>query len=193
MAGLLPAACAADQPVEPVGDYVEMKTTPILDAPSAVPGRYAPADRHKVARGEYLVELLACGTCHTDGALVGEPNPDRALAGSRVGIAYANPLGNHKPGVVFPPNITPDVDTGIGEWSDKQIEDAIKAGSGRHVDRKIVMMPWAGYARMSPEDISAIVIYLRSIESVSHRVPDDVVPGTATDELFVYFGVYRSR
>ena len=179
--------------MEPSGDYIETQATPILDAPSAVPGRYAPADRQKVAQGEYLVELLACGACHTDGALIGEPNPERALAGSRVGIAYANPLGNDKPGVVFPPNITPDVETGIGEWTDKQLEDAIRAGSGRHVDRRIAMMPWAGYARLSKDDISAIVVYLRSIEDVRHRVPDNVVPGTETDELFVYFGVYRNR
>ena len=186
-------ACASEQAVQPVGDYVETPATPVLEAPPAVPGRYAPADRHKVARGEYLVALLACGACHTDGALIGEPKPDRALAGSRVGIAYINPLGNDRPGVVFPPNITPDVETGIGAWSDMQIADAIRAGAGRHVDRRIVMMPWAGYARLSEDDVSAVVLYLRSIESVKHRVPDAVVPGTETEELFVYFGVYRSR
>ena len=132
---VLLVACVSEQERQPAIAYEEADAIPILDAPAATPGKYAPAERQTVARGEYLVELLACGACHTDGALIGEPKPDRALAGSRVGIAYDNPLGDDRPGVIFPPNITPDLATGIGEWSDQQIADAIRAGSGRHVDR----------------------------------------------------------
>lgn len=190
---LLLTACASEQPARPAIDYEEARPTPILDAPTPRPGSYAPADRQKVAHGEYLVELLACGACHTDGALIGEPEMERALAGSRVGIAYINPSGDDKPGIIFPPNITPDMDTGIGGWSDTQIANAIRVGKGRHTDSRIVVMPWPGYTRLSQSDVSAMVTYLRSIEPVEHQVPGRVSPGQTTDKLFVYLGVYHSK
>ena len=193
LASLVVLACAAEAPNEPFGTYVHVDAATILEAPAAKPGRYAPADRERVLRGKYLVELLACGACHTDGALLGEPVASRALAGSQVGIAFSNPLGDERPGILFPPNITSDPDTGIGEWSDRQIVNAIRAGAGRHVDRRIAVMPWPGYAKITMDDAEAIVAYLRSIDPVRHRVPDAVAPGRKTTRQFVYFGVYRSR
>lgn len=191
------SACATDpvteEPYDPLQDYEELEAATVLDAPEAKTGTFAPENLEQVKRGEYLVELLGCGACHTDGALEGVPDFDKALAGSSIGIAFSSPLGNARPGIVFPPNLTPDEDTGLGLWSDYQIENAIRVGVGRHAGRKIVVMPWQGYTRMLPEDVSAIVAYLRSIKPVSHKVPDEVIPGEATDLPFVYFGVYRSR
>lgn len=189
----LAGACAGEVPYDPLVDYEELEPATILDAPDALPGKYAPADRDAVERGEYLVELLGCGACHTDGALVGAPDMERSLAGSRTGIAYANPLGDEFPGVTYPPNITPDETTGIGSWSDEQIRNAIRAGIGRHMDRRIKSMPWQGYARLSDDDAEAIVAYLRAIRPVKHAVPADVEPGQRASAPFVYFGVYRSR
>ena len=54
-------------------------------------------------------------------------------------------------------------------------------------------MPWQGYTRMEPEDVKAIVAYLRSVPAVRHKVPDEVMPGQEAEHPFVYFGVYRSR
>ncbi|MGB5721985.1 MAG: hypothetical protein WBM34_14940, partial [Woeseiaceae bacterium] len=113
-------ACATKVPGDLLDDYEEVDATTILDAPAARPGSYSPQSRARVERGEYLVELLGCGSCHTDGALIGDPDFDRPLAGSRTGIAYANPLGEENPGVVFPSNITPEDETGIGKWTDTQ-------------------------------------------------------------------------
>ena len=187
------AGCAAEPAYDPLDDYEEVEATTILDAPSARPGSYAPADRDRVFRGEYMVELLGCGSCHTDGALQGVPDMERPLAGSRTGIAYTSPLGERYPGVVYPPNITPDVETGIGGWTDAQITNAIRAGIGRHGSRRIATMPWQGYANLNDDDVKAIVSYLRSIEAVRHQVPAEVEPGDRAREEFVYFGVYRSR
>ena len=120
---LLVVACATDS-YDPLKDYQEVNAVTILDAPT--PTGIAPENRALVARGEYLVELLGCGTCHTDGALLGEPVMSRSLAGSGVGIAYTSPLENRNPGVVFAPNITPDRDTGIGRWTDNEIAAAVK-------------------------------------------------------------------
>jgi mono/diheme cytochrome c family protein len=185
--------CATESGVDPLAGVEEVKATTILDAPSPRPGQSAPGNRFLADRGEYLVELLGCGACHTDGALIGEPDMDKSLAGSRVGIAASNPLGDKYPGVVYPANITPDNKTGIGLWSDQQIANAIRAGLGRHMGQRIPVMPWQAYAKISDDDISAITAYLRSIEAIEHRVPNAVSPGQRATEPFVYFGVYRSR
>lgn len=197
LAPLVLVACATETateaPPDSLQNYEEVEAATVLDAPAAEPGGYAPEHAYQVERGEYLVELLGCGACHTEGALEGVPDFDKALAGSSIGIAFSSPLGNARPGIVFAPNLTPDEETGMGLWSDRQIENAIRVGVGRHSGRKIAVMPWQGYTRMTPEDVTAIVAYLRSIKPISHEVPDEVRPGEKTDHPFVYFGVYRSR
>lgn len=185
--------CAADRLENPSDAYEEVNATTVLDAPSPVAGSYSPRSRAQVERGEYLVELLGCGSCHTDGALIGEPDMRRALAGSSTGIAYTSPLDNRRPGVVYPSNITPDPATGIGDRSDSQVASAIRAGIGRHGSRRIATMPWPGYAKIMDDDVRAIVSYLRSVPPVRHEVPAHVPPGSAASRPFVYFGVYRSR
>lgn len=187
------AACAAGPDNDVLDDYTEVASTGILSAPDARPSRFDPASRDTVFRGKYLVELLGCAACHTDGALVGDPNPDLSLAGSRIGIAYSNPLGDARPGIVFPSNLTPDTETGIGSWTDAQIAAAIRTGQGRHGRRRIAVMPWQGYAKLSQEDAMAMVAYLRSIPAISHQVPSEVEPGTRSPSRFVYFGVYERR
>lgn len=186
-------ACATEPSFDLLEHYEEVDATTILDAPKPPASNIAPENRESIARGEYLIELLGCGSCHTDGALIGEPNFERSLAGSRTGIAYSNPFEYRNPGVVYPPNITPDEQTGIGLWSDQQIIEAVRAGLGRHGNRRILVMPWQGYAKISEDDVYAIVGYLRSIDPVRHRVPEDVRPGRRAQEPFVHFGVYRSR
>ena len=190
---LVLGACAQDAPYNPLDDYEEVDATTILNAPTPSSLNVAPENREAVSRGQYLVELLGCGACHTDGALIGEPNMDRALAGSGVGIAYANPLGHQFPGILYPPNITPDNKTGIGLMTNEQIALAIRAGVGQHGGRRILVMPWQGYASISNDDAYAIVGYLRSIKAVEHKVPDEVQPGTMAAAPYVYFGVYQSR
>ena len=197
LAPIIFAGCATktvdEASYDPLQDYAEVDAATILDAPAPVPGSFAPEHMYQVRRGEYLVELLGCGACHTDGALDGVPDFDRALAGSRIGIAYSNPLGADNPGVIYPSNLTPDEETGIGAWSDIQIERAIRAGLARHAGKQIAAMPWQGYAKLTQEDMTAVVAYLRSIRPVSHKVPDEVLAGDEAEYPFVYFGVYWSR
>jgi hypothetical protein len=54
-------------------------------------------------------------------------------------------------------------------------------------------MPWQGYAKLTSDDVDAIVAYLKSIRPIRHKVPDPVQPGQKASEPFVYFGVYRSK
>ncbi len=189
----LMASCAGEPPSNPLAGFEELSSARVLDAPDPLPGNFAPENRYLVERGEYLVELLGCGGCHTDGALEGAPRMDKALAGSGTGIAYMNPFGNDRPGVVYPPNITPDPETGIGDWSDTQIAAAVRSGQGRHTSRRIAVMPWQGYAKLTDEDVDAVVAYLRSIKPIRNKVPAEVTPGRRAPAPFVYFGTYRSR
>ncbi len=184
-------ACAAEEFYDPLQDYEEVLAITILDAPT--PREVAPENQAAVARGEYLVELLGCGSCHTDGALIGEPDMGKSLAGSRIGIAYTNPLKNLNPGVVFAPNLTPDRDTGIGRWTDAEIQSAVRTGLGRHGPNRILVMPWQGYAQITDDDAWAIVAYLRSLEPVENQVPVNVPVGQETGDLYVHFGVYRRK
>lgn len=184
----LAAAPAGAQ--DPLLDYKPVEQAPILDSPEAGESSYSGTD---VERGRYLVDLLGCSGCHTDGALSGNPDPDRVLAGSAVGIAISNPMQMRKPGVVFPSNLTPDPETGLGNWGLEEIVMLLTSGVDNHGEQTLPVMPWLTYARLTQDDATAIGKYLQSIPAVRHQVPDNVRPGKSTKEPFVHFGVYQSR
>ncbi|MEL6871063.1 MAG: c-type cytochrome [Pseudomonadota bacterium] len=176
---------------DPTEQYEQVTPATVIAAPDAPPAGHIDAD--VVEHGAYLVELLGCGTCHTDGALVGEPNYARRLAGSRVGVAYTNPLDDVWPGVVFAPNLTSDATTGLGNWSREEIAEAIRHGRDRTGRQQIPVMPWRSYANLSHNDMQAITAYLKVLPPVHHQVPEPVPAGVKTNERFVHFGVYQSR
>lgn len=182
-------ACTTQNPLD---GYEALTPTTVMDAPDADPAAVG-QDPEMAAHGKYLVELLGCGACHTDGALVGQPRQDRRLAGSQVGIAYSNPMEYENPGVMYPSNLTPDAETGIGKMSDDQVIGAIREGLDRHGLQRLPVMPWPAYAKISNDDIEAILSYMRTLPAVRHQVPMNVVPGKKADGLYVHFGVYRSR
>ena len=186
-------SCATEKSPSAAADYEELEAITVLDSPAPVVGSYHPADKDKIERGSYMIELLGCGSCHTNGAFEGAPDISRPLAGSHTGIAFSNPLGDELPGVIYPPNITPDEETGIGRWSDRQIKNAIRAGIGRHGNRRIASMPWQAYSRLTDDDIDAMVAFLRSIKPVLNSVPKEVKPGVRATHPYIYFGVYRSK
>jgi hypothetical protein len=89
--------------------------------------------------------------------------------------------------------LTPDAQTGLGNWSDAQIAAAIQAGAGQHGSQRILVMPWQRYARLTESDVGAIVAYLRSLNAIEHQVPNRVRQGSTSLEAYVHFGVYTSR
>lgn len=192
-ASLLLSSCVTETRDTIIDDYVEKAPATILDAPSIDGANVAPMNRGEVERGEYLVELLGCGACHTDGALVGSPDAAAPLTGSDIGIAYTTPLINKNPAVVYAPNITPDRATGIGGWSDDQIVDAFRKGENRHGGTLAPVMPWPGYSILSDDDAYSIASYLRHLDPVTHRVPKNVPEGQKASGHYVYFGVYEKK
>lgn len=131
-----------------------------------------------VERGEYLSHTMVCVECHTPGVLSGgERGPD--LAGSEVG--YGIPFL----GVFHGPNLTPDVETGLGSWSEDEIVTAIR--TGERPDGRILapVMPWRSFAKMTDEDAYALAAYIKSLAPVSNQVPGPFGP-TETPTSFYY-------
>lgn len=111
------------------------------------------ADQADIDRGEYLLHASGCSSCHT-----GEASDARPLAGGR---ALDTPFGTF-----YTPNITPDIATGIGGWSDDAFVTALWEGIGPDGDY-YPAFPYTSYTGMSRQDVLAIKAYLFSIEPVS--------------------------
>lgn len=118
-----------------------------------------------VERGAYLANIMDCGGCHNTGAFTPEPNLKTPLSGSGIGFEMPGM------GVFFPPNLTPDKATGLGDWTDEQVIAAFTRGE--RPDGRILapVMPWISYGHITPEDAKALVAYLRSLTPVEHQVP----------------------
>ena len=115
-------------------------------------------------RGSYLVNTIAaCGRCHTPRDTQGKPIASLALAG---GFEFDDGVLGH----VVGPNITPDRETGIGDWSEVQIITALRYGV--RPDGSIIgaPMPVDAYREMSDDDLAAIAKYLHTMKPIRHRV-----------------------
>ena len=115
-------------------------------------------------RGRYLVEVMGCGDCHTPGYFLGKPDRSRLLGGSDVGFGIPGV------GVFVGPNLTPDVETGLGRWSVEQIVTAFTKGV--RPDGRILapMMPWRSFASLTPADARSVAEYLKTLPAVKHKV-----------------------
>ena len=67
------------------------------------------------------------------------------------------------PGAVYPPNITPDKETGAGNWTDDQLARAIREGIGYDGRALFPFMPYENFRYLSDEDLASVIVYLRSI------------------------------
>jgi len=149
------------------------------------------------ARGQYLMSTSGCMDCHTPWKL-GEkgPEPDIArlysghpeqlkmppaptlpegpwvMTAGATNTAWAGPWG-----VSFTANLTPDIETGLGRWSEADFIRTIR--SGRHMGRGrevLPPMPIAVYNHFTDRDLKAIYAYLRTIPPIRNKVPDPVLP-----------------
>jgi mono/diheme cytochrome c family protein len=119
-------------------------------------------------RGNYLVnQVAACGACHTpriDGSWAAGERTDAYLAGGQV-------IDDRSQGLrVVMPNITPDVGTGIGAWTDDQVLRAIR--DGVRADGALLMppMPFDTWRRLADDDGRAIVAFLHGVPPVKNAV-----------------------
>lgn len=159
---------------------------------AAVLSGAAPVSAHEadVARGEYLVNLLGCGRCHTEGYLLGQDATGPHLAGSQVGIAYSGGTDESRPGLVFAPNLTPDDETGLGRWSRRDIVRALTTGVGTDGHQRLPVMPWPNYGALNDRDVKAVADYLLSLPPVRREIPAMTRTGDAVEHPYVRFGIY---
>lgn len=169
------------------------------NAPEAVAEDTATASsiESRVERGRYLVTTSGCHDCHTPmkmGPKGPEPDMSRMLSGhpeeleipeppalppgpwlvtaSGTMTAWAGPWG-----VTFTANLTPDRETGLGKWTERNFIETIRTGRRMGRGRAILPpMPIPVYKQMTDEDLAAIFAYLQSIEPLRNRVPMPRLP-----------------
>ncbi len=149
----------------------------------------AAADEEQIKRGEYLTTILGCAGCHTEGALLGDATGPW-LAGSNIGVGYAEDEEGNVSSVVFPANLTPDTETGLGDWSINEIVRAITLGVKHTGDIVVPVMPWPNYAMLDRKDALDIAHYLKSLLPVKREIPQRIQPGEPIDKAYVRVGVY---
>jgi Cytochrome c len=151
-----------------------------------------------VERGHYLVKIMLCNDCHTPlkmGPKGPEPDMARMLSGHPEGMTMPPPpqLAPDAPwnwsgaatltafsgpwGISYARNLTPDKETGLGDWTEEQFVRANRTGKHQGVEngREILPpMPWPWYRELSDEDLHAVWTYLRSIPPIHNNAPQSI-------------------
>lgn len=120
----------------------------IAPVSSAKPGSFSAA---QIQRGKMLADLGDCSVCHTRAG--GERNSG--------GLAMEIPFGT-----IYSTNITPDVETGIGNWSYPAFERAMRQGIDRQGRHLYPAFPYTSFTRTSDEDLKALYAFLMSQPAV---------------------------
>lgn len=102
-----------------------------------------------IRRGEYLVNIAGCVSCHTD-----KDGDGAYLAG---GLKLETPFG-----IFFAPNITPDKENGIGAWSFADFARAMHLGTAPAGARYYPVFPYTSYTQISIPDLRAMYDYLQT-------------------------------
>ncbi len=114
------------------------------------------------ARGEYLARLSNCVACHS------VPNAP-AFTG---GLKMMTPVG-----AIYATNITPDKETGIGNYTLEDFEKALRKGVAKDGHRLYPAMPYPSYAKINDEDVKALYDYfMKSVPAVKQANPPSEIP-----------------
>jgi len=129
----------------------------LLSTPRPLTAADIPQHTPDVANGVRLYHAAGCISCH-------QPSPDLKDVATDVPAGGA-PL--HTPiGTLYPLNLTPDPETGIGSWSDLEFLNAVMRGISPEGENLIPALPYTSYAHMKPEDVLDIRAYLASLPPV---------------------------
>jgi mono/diheme cytochrome c family protein len=139
-------------------------------------------DKDLIAKGQYIFAIAGGCACHTDPK--GTPH-----AGGR---PFPIPFGT-----VYSTNITQDKETGLGDWTDQQIHDAIIKGISRDGTKILPVMPFEAYSGMAQEDLKALIAYMKTLKPVKKATPPlkTWVPftrGLATPAYLKVFGRFSN-
>ncbi len=128
-------------------------------------------------RGQYIFTLAGGCACHT------VPKGTPLAGGREIPIPLAK---------IYSTNLTSDKATGLGEWSDQQIRDAIVKGIRPDGARLLPVMPYEAYSSMAEEDLKALIAYLRTLSPVRNETPalKTWVPFYRSLATFVWFNFF---
>lgn len=119
-------------------------------------------DAAAVERGNYVALAGDCVACHT------APGSKAPYAG---GYAISTPFGG-----IFASNITPDAQTGIGDWTERDFYRAVRHGKGKQGENLYPAMPYNAYVKVSDGDMHDLWLYMRSVRPVHNPVPETRLP-----------------
>lgn len=165
-----------------------------------------------VDRGRYLATIGVCEACHTPPAVPDDARPadkageaekertfrtdpdwfkyldvNRRMSG---GVAFILRFSGQSSGLVVTSNITPDPDTGIGNWTDAELVEVLRSGKKKDGTYLFMFPPHSYYPNLADYDLRALVSYLRTLPPVKHHIvprslpfPNDqpAPPGTPPD------------
>lgn len=153
----------------------------------------------QIARGKYLVDIMGCHDCHTpmklgpngpewdmSRALSGHPEqlvmPPAPLAQApwMATMAMTMTAWNGPWGTSFTRNLTPDKETGLGDWTVEEFIATMKTGRERGKGRPVLPpMPVQNLQALSDSDIRSLFAYLQSIPAIKNRNPQPIEPPDA--------------
>lgn len=122
---------------------------------------FASPTESRLAKGEYLTRVGNCLGCHT--AKGGVP----FAGGRRLTTAF---------GTFVTPNITPDKETGIGQWTEDDFWLAMHEGKSRDGRLLYPAFPYTEFTKITRTDVQLIFEYLRSIPAVNQVNPPSEIP-----------------
>ena len=133
-----------------------------------------------IERGRYLaINVLQCVDCHSErdwyrygGPPIEPIGAGRACMTRDTEVAGVNAGQENFPGKLCIRNITQDVETGIGDWTDGEIIRAVREGVDRNGDGLFPIMPYFIYRHVSDADMEAVVAYLRTMEPFMSVQPE---------------------
>ena len=95
---------------------------------------------------------------------------NRVLGGSEVAFVIPGM------GAFIGPNLTPDKETGLGDWSVEQIMTAIRTGKRPDGRELAPIMPWRDLATLTDADARSVALYLKNLPPVSNKTPGPFGP-----------------
>jgi mono/diheme cytochrome c family protein len=156
-------AMTAGQRWDVVNYVLSLARTPPWEAGGVLDGPGGRADLKK--RGEYLVHAEMCGLCHT------QVNAAMIYSGDGYYLAGGMGIPAYPQGTLVSRNLTPDPETGLGDWTEDEIANAIRNGRGRGRLLNLWGMPWMFLHSFEREDALSIATYLKSLPPVTNKIP----------------------
>lgn len=124
----------------------------------------------KVERGRYLANhVMVCMDCHSKRDVTEYSMPMVLSTSGEGGERFDQTMGF--PGVFYSANITP---AGIGSWTDGEIYRAITTGVRKNGKPIFPVMPYHSYGFANPEDVKAVIAYIRTLQPIENKVPESV-------------------